>query len=217
MDLRVACKCLAFFDSIPLTPVFEQLVQALKALPGLGYRSAEKIALHILVEKPKKTENLVGLLKNASEKLGACSTCGNLTEETDCQICLSSERNDESLCVVEGVTDLHAMEQAGVFRGKYHVLHGKLSPITGIGPDQLNLQTLQRRINEDPVKEVILALGNDMEGEATCHYITQEILCDRSLRVSRIGFGLPSGGGLTYADETTLRSAMEGRQTLKQE
>ena len=198
-----------------MTPVFEQLVQALKALPGLGYRSAEKIALHILVEKPKKTGNLVELLKNASEKLGACSTCGNLTENTDCKICLSSERNDESLCVVEGVTDLHAMEQAGVFRGKYHVLHGKLSPIRGIGPEQLNLQTLRSRIDEGSVEEVILALGNDMEGEATCYYIMQEILEGRSLRVSRIGFGLPSGGGLTYADETTLRSAMEGRQTMR--
>ena len=211
----MACKCLAFFDSFPLTPVFEQLVQSLKSLPGLGYRSAQKIALHILVEKPQKTGSLIDLLKNASEKLGACSICGNITEEKECRICLSSERKVESLCVVEGVTDLHAMEQAGVFRGKYHVLHGKLSPIRGIGPDQLNLQTLQRRITEDPVEEVILALGNDMEGEATCHYITQEILGSRSLQVSRIGFGLPSGGGLTYADETTLRSAMEGRQTLK--
>ena len=188
-----------------MTPVFEQLVQALKALPGLGYRSAEKIALHILVEKPQKTASLVDLLTSASEKLGACSTCGNLTEEKQCKICLSSERNDESLCVVEGVTDLHAMEQAGVFRGKYHVLHGKLSPIRGIGPEQLNLQTLRSRIDEGSVEEVILALGNDMEGEATCYYIMQEILEGRSLRVSRIGFGLPSGGGLTYADETTLR------------
>ena len=198
-----------------MTPVFEQLVQALKALPGLGYRSAEKIALHILVEKPQKTASLVDLLTSASEKLGACSTCGNLTEEKQCKICLSNERNDESLCVVEGVTDLHAMEQAGVFRGKYHVLHGKLSPIRGIGPEQLNLQTLRSRIDEGSVKEVILALGNDMEGEATCYYIMQEILEGRSLRVSRIGFGLPSGGGLTYADETTLRSAMEGRQTMR--
>lgn len=198
-----------------MTPVFEQLVQALKSLPGLGYRSAEKIALHILVEKPQKTASLVDLLTSASEKLGACSTCGNLTEEKQCKICLSNERNDESLCVVEGVTDLHAMEQAGVFRGKYHVLHGKLSPIRGIGPEQLNLQTLRSRIDEGSVEEVILALGNDMEGEATCYYIMQEILEGRSLRVSRIGFGLPSGGGLTYADETTLRSAMEGRQTMR--
>ena len=198
-----------------MTPVFEQLVQALKALPGLGYRSAEKIALHILVEKPQKTASLVDLLTSASEKLGACSTCGNLTEEKQCKICLSNERNDESLCVVQGVTDLHAMEQAGVFRGKYHVLHGKLSPIRGIGPEQLNLQTLRSRIDEGSVEEVILALGNDMEGEATCYYIMQEILEGRSLRVSRIGFGLPSGGGLTYADETTLRSAMEGRQTMR--
>lgn len=198
-----------------MTPVFEQLVQALKALPGLGYRSAEKIALHILVEKPQKTASLVDLLTSASEKLGACSTCGNLTEEKQCKICLSNERNDESLCVVEGVTDLHAMEQAGVFRGKYHVLHGKLSPIRGIGPEQLNLQTLRSRIDEGSVEEVILALGNDMEGEATCYYIMQEILEGRSLRISRIGFGLPSGGGLTYADETTLRSAMEGRQTMR--
>ena len=190
-------------------------MQALKRLPGLGYRSAEKVALHLIVENPGAGSSLVDCLQDAAANLGACESCGNLAEGGTCAICLSEEREGEQVCVVEGVTDLFAMERAGVFRGVYHVLHGKLAPVRGVGPDNLNLLSLKKRLDEGKIKEIILALGNDMEGEATCHYLHQEIFARHDLEVSRIGFGLPSGGGVTYADDVTLRSAFEGRKSME--
>jgi len=189
-------------------------VQALKRLPGLGYRSAEKVALHLIVENPKANASLVECLVQAADALGPCKTCGNLAEDELCAICASEERDSSQLCIVEGVTDLFAMERAGVFRGLYHVLHGKLAPVRGVGPDNLNLQSLKKRLEEGGINEVILALGNDMEGEATCHYLNQDIFAGLEIQITRIGFGLPSGGGVTYADEVTLRSALEGRKSL---
>ena len=193
---------------------YDDLVQGLKSLPGLGFRSAEKIALYLLVEKPAKATVLATAIKKASASLGPCSVCGNLTESGECSICLSEDREKSTLCIVESVTDLYAMERSGVFRGKYHVLQGKLSPIRGIGPEQLNLSTLAQRLQDEQTEEVILALGNDMEGEATCHYLKEEIIGDQNIQVSRIGFGLPSGAGITYADETTLKNALEGRKPV---
>jgi recombination protein RecR len=197
-----------------LTPQYQALVQALKRLPGLGYRSAEKVALHLIVENPKANASLVECLVQAADALGPCKTCGNLAEDELCAICASEERDSSQLCIVEGVTDLFAMERAGVFRGLYHVLHGKLAPVRGVGPDNLNLQSLKKRLEEGGINEVILALGNDMEGEATCHYLNQDIFAGLEMQITRIGFGLPSGGGVTYADEVTLRSALEGRKSL---
>ncbi|OUU27399.1 MAG: recombination protein RecR [Verrucomicrobia bacterium TMED44] len=193
---------------------YERLVQSLKALPGLGYRSAEKIALHLLVEKPAKSEELTDRISVARQQLGPCLICGNLTDEDECNICSSEVREVERLCIVENVTDLFAMEKAGVFRGKYHILMGKLSPVRGVGPEQLNINSLQQRLENSDVEEVILALSNDMEGEATCHFIKNEVLKDSNLEVTRIGFGLPSGGGITYADENTLLNALQSRKTL---
>jgi recombination protein RecR len=191
------------------------LVQSLKVLPGLGYRSAEKIALYLLVEKPAHAGELMDRLKFAQEKLGACSICGNLSEMEECRICASDEREANRICVVEGVTDLFAMEKAGIFHGKYHILMGKLSPVKGIGADQLNLGNLEKRLADGEVEEVILALSNDLEGEATCHYIRSEVIKDSRIRVTRIGFGLPSGGGITYADEQTLYNALQSRKDLE--
>ncbi|MEC8013246.1 MAG: recombination mediator RecR [Verrucomicrobiota bacterium] len=193
---------------------YENLVQGLKSLPGLGYRSAEKIALHLLVEKPEKAETLSTLITEAGNLLGPCETCGNLSEEKTCSICDSEDRDKNVICVVESVTDLYSMERSGVFKGKYHVLQGKLSPIRGIGPEQLNFSKLSDRLDSPELKEIILALGNDMEGEATCHYLKEEIIGEREIQVSRIGFGLPSGAGITYADESTLKNALEGRKDL---
>ena len=197
-----------------MTPQYQALVQALKSLPGLGYRSAEKVALHLIVENPKASTGLVDRLTQAAEALGPCHTCGNLAENQLCSLCASEERDSSQLCIVEGVTDLFAMERAGIFRGLYHVLHGKLAPVRGVGPEKLNLISLENRLEDGKVKEVILALGNDMEGEATCHYLNQEIFGKREIQVTRIGFGLPSGGGVTYADEVTLRSALDGRKSM---
>jgi recombination protein RecR len=197
-----------------LTPQYQALVQTLKRLPGLGYRSAEKVALYLLVENTKSAIELVDRLNQAKSVLGPCQNCGNLAEDELCSLCSSEERDASQLCIVEGVTDLFAMERAGIFKGLYHVLHGKLAPIRGIGPENLNLNRLRDRIQTGVVTEIILALGNDMEGEATCHYLNQEVFNGLELKVSRIGFGLPSGGGLTYADEITLKSALEGRKQL---
>jgi recombination protein RecR len=197
-----------------LTPQYQALVQTLKRLPGLGYRSAEKVALYLLVENTKSASELADSLNQAKSVLGPCQNCGNLAEDELCSLCSSEERDASQLCIVEGVTDLFAMERAGIFKGLYHVLHGKLAPIRGIGPENLNLNRLKHRIQTGIVTEIILALGNDMEGEATCHYLNQEVFNGLELKVSRIGFGLPSGGGLTYADEITLKSALEGRRQL---
>ena len=158
---------------------YERLVQSLKSLPGLGYRSAEKIALHLLVEKPEHAKELVEKVSVAKETLGACRVCGNLTDQELCKICASDEREDDRLCLVESVTDLFAMEKAGVFRGKYHILMGKLSPVKGVGPEQLNIANLRERLASGKFEEVILALSNDMEGEATCHYLKNEIFPEK--------------------------------------
>jgi recombination protein RecR len=197
-----------------LNEPYERLVQSLKALPGLGYRSAEKIALHLLVEKPERTEDLIERISTARQELGPCRICGNLTDNEECEICTSEDREDARICIVETVTDLFAMEKAGVFRGKYHILMGKLAPVRGIGPENLNIESLQQRLKNSDVEEVILALSNDMEGEATCHFLKNEVLNNSNMQVTRIGFGLPSGGGITYADENTLLNALQSRKRI---
>ena len=210
-----------------MTPAFEKLQQALKRLPGVGYRSAERMALHLLVEKPERLPALVEALGEAARAVRRCERCGNLAEGGLCAVCSDPRRDHAVVCVVEHVPDLVAMERSGAYRGVYHVLHGRLSPIDGIGPDEINWPALRTRLESGEVGELILALGNDVEGEATCHFITKHLPAGgaaqgpgvaeggsaaRTIKVSRIGFGLPSGGGVLYADAVTLRSALEGRR-----
>ncbi len=194
-----------------MTPAFEKLQQQLKRLPGVGFRSAERIALHLLVEKPTQLAELVATLEAAAQSVRRCERCGNISEGPHCAICSDERRDQRLLCVVEHVPDLVAIERSGAFRGAYHVLHGKLSPINGVGPDQLNLTRLLERIEQGDVDELVLALSNDVEGEATCHFLTQR-LAGTNVKATRIGFGLPSGGGVLYADAVTLKSALEGRR-----
>jgi recombination protein RecR len=194
-----------------VTPALENLQKQLKQLPGIGYRSAERIALHLLVEKPARLPELVAALEAAAKKVRRCTVCGNLSEEELCPICADEKRRSGQVCVVEFVTDLAAIERSGAYRGRYHVLHGKLSPIRGVAPEDLNLGALLQRINSGEAAELILALSNDVEGEATCHYLTER-LPKTGLKVTRIGFGLPSGSGVLYADAVTLKSALEGRR-----
>ena len=144
-----------------MTPSFDHLVKQLKKLPGLGFRSAERIALHLLVEQPDRMAGLVESLDSASRQVTRCQRCGNLAEDELCSICEDQRRDDSVLCVVEQVPDLMAIESSGSFRGLYHVLHGKLSPIKGIGPDQLNLAALKERLKEDKITEMVLALSNE--------------------------------------------------------
>lgn len=198
-----------------MTPAFEKLQKHLKQLPGLGFRSSERIALHLLVEKPGRLPELVRALEEAAGSVRRCTRCGNLAEAELCALCADEKRDRGSICVVEHVPDLVAIERSGAFRGTYHVLHGKLSPIHGVGPEDLNLAALRARIESGEVQELILALPNDVEGEATCHYITEHLPPGREVKATRIGFGLPSGGGVLYADAVTLKSALEGRRGYK--
>jgi len=195
-----------------MTPAFEKLQQHLKQLPGLGFRSAERIALHLLVEKPARLETLVQALDEASRSVRRCVRCGSLAEGERCAICADERRDHRIVCVVEHVPDLVALERSGAYRGGYHVLHGKLSPIHGVTPADLNLTGLLERVRTGEIQELILALSNDVEGEATCHYLTQHLPPDGTVKVTRIGFGLPSGGGVLYADSVTLKSALDARR-----
>lgn len=202
-----------FFCS--MTPAYDSLLQQLKRLPGLGYRSAERVAMHLLVEKPDAMGELLHAMTGAREAVRRCQTCGNMAESERCAVCEDERRDGSTICVVEHVPDLIAIERSSAWKAQYHVLHGKLSPIHGVGPEQLNFQSLQARIESGQVVELVLALSNDIEGQATCHYIQEELIQNRPIKVSRIGFGLPSGGGVTYADSVTLRSALEGRRTYE--
>ncbi len=198
-----------------MTPSFEKVRQLLRQLPGLGHRSAERIALFLLVEKPEKLGPILESLTAAAKQVKRCNRCGSIAEGDLCEVCVDPKREATSLCIVEQVPDLLAIERSQAHRGTYHVLHGRLSPINGVGPEHLNLASLEKRLKDEPISEVVLALGNDIEGEATCHYIRESISNVRAdIKVSRIGFGLPSGSGLTFADSATLRSALEGRRNV---
>lgn len=197
-----------------VTTAFERLQQALRKLPGVGFRSSERIALHLLIGKPEQLEPLVAALTGAASSIRRCSRCGNLSEDSLCSICADPRRDQRSVCVVENVPDLVAIERSASWRSVYHVLHGKLSPLHGVGPDDLNIAGLLARIESGEIDELVLALSNDVEGEATCHYIQEHLPPERSVRVTRIGFGIPSGGGVLYADSVTLKSALEGRRAF---
>jgi len=197
-----------------VTNAFERLQQALRKLPGIGYRSSERIALHLLLGKPEQLQALVAALTEASTAVRRCTRCGNLSDGDLCAIFSDPRRDHRSVCVVEDVPDLVAIERSATWRAGYHVLHGKLSPLNGVGPEDLNIASLRSRIEAEEVDELVLALPNDVEGEATCHYLQESLLNGRNLRVTRIGFGLPSGGGVLYADSVTLKSALDGRRAF---
>jgi len=168
--------------------------------------------MHLLVEKTEHLDELLKSLEAARSAVGRCKACGNIAEEEVCSICADTRRDFSKICVVEHVPDLMAIERSSAWKGHYHVLHGKLSPIHGVGPEQLNFESLCERIKQGEVEEFVLALSNDIEGQATCHYIQEELLAHTTIKATRIGFGLPSGGGVTYADSVTLRSALDARR-----
>ena len=197
-----------------MSSTFEHLVQTLKKLPGLGFRSAERLALHLLVEEPDQMAVLQAALAQAEGNIRRCLRCGHMAEADYCSICEDPRRESERWCLVERVPDLLALEQAAAWRGRYHVLHGKLSPLKGIGPEALNLANLPARLAEERPTEVVLALSNDIEGEATCHYLQENFFARPEITVTRIGFGVPSGSGLTLVDATTLQNALTGRRVF---
>ena len=189
------------------------LTAALSKLPGIGPRSAERVALHLVQTDPAIVRQLADAILVAREKIQFCTTCGALTEKSPCPTCDDSRRDASLVCVVERAVDILSIEKSGSFRGKFHVLGGKISPLDGVEPDDLKISDLEKRLTLEPIKEIIIALGTDVEGDATSNYLAKR-LARVGLKISRIGFGLPAGSGLEFADELTLNRALEGRREM---
>jgi recombination protein RecR len=191
----------------------QDLIDALGRLPGIGPKSAQRIAFHILQAEPEIAAALVDSIRTVKERVKFCTTCGNVSEEDECRICRDPRRENTSICVVEESKDVIAIERTREFRGKYHVLGGAISPIDGIGPDQLRIRELMARLSDPEIVEVILATDPNLEGEATATYLARMIK-PLDIKVSRLASGLPVGGDLEYADEVTLGRAFEGRRNV---
>ena len=191
-----------------------QLLAALNTLPGIGPRSAERLALHIVQADPAAARQLAQAILQARERVKPCAVCGALAEQSPCAICRDDKRDGSLICVVERPVDIIAIDKAGQFRGRYHVLGGRISPINGVGPEDLRIEVLEHRIQSEPVRELILALATDVEGDATSFYLAKRF-STQGVKVSRIAYGLPAGSGLEFADELTLNMALEGRREMK--
>jgi len=190
-----------------------ELIAVLNKLPGIGPRSAERIALHLVQTDPAFAQRLSQSVLEARQRIRECSLCGGLTERDPCRICDDPHRDTSLICVVERAVDILAIEKAGSFRGRYHVLGGRISPTNAVGPEDLRIADLEKRLASEPVKEVVLALGSDVEGDATSFYLAKRLAS--GVRVTRIAHGLPAGAGLDFADEVTLSRALEGRREIQ--
>ncbi|MGI6737582.1 MAG: recombination mediator RecR [Anaerovoracaceae bacterium] len=191
----------------------QRLIAELARLPGIGEKTAQRLAFHILSLSDGAASSLAEAITRAKEEMTYCSVCGNLTDRDPCRICADEERDRRTICVVESPQDVAAMERVREYRGLYHVLHGVISPMDGIGPEDINLRSLLLRLQDSDVEEVILATNPSVEGEATAMYLAR-LIKPADIRVSRIAHGIPVGGDLEYADEVTLQKAMEGRHEL---
>jgi len=194
-------------------PEIERLIQLLGRLPGLGPRSARRVALHLLKKREVLMQPLSAALADAARAIRACSTCGNLDTTDPCSICADSRRDPGLLCVVEDIGDLWAMERGKIFPGLYHVLGGTLSALDGIGPDELNIGSLLRRVKDGPVREVIVATNATVDGQTTAHYLAER-LSDCGVPVTRLAHGVPVGGELDWLDDGTLATALKARRAL---
>lgn len=193
--------------------VVQDLIDELGRLPGIGPKSAQRIAFHILGADPVDVQRLVDAMREVKERVRFCSICGNVAEEEQCRICRDSRRDLTVLCVVEEPKDVIAIEKTREFRGRYHVLGGAISPIDGVGPDDLRIRELLARLSDGAIVEVILATDPNLEGEATATYLAR-MIGPLGIAVSRLASGLPVGGDLEYADEVTLGRAFEGRRRV---
>ena len=190
-----------------------ELLAALNTLPGIGPRSAERLALHLVQSETGSVRQLAQAILQARERIRACPVCGALTEQVPCAICADVRRDASLVCVIERPVDIISIEKSGTYRGKFHVLGGKISPLNGVEPEDLRIADLEKRLGTEPIKEVILALGTDVEGDATSYYLAKR-LATKGVKVTRIAHGLPAGSGLEFADELTLSRALEGRREL---
>lgn len=194
-------------------PPLARLIEAFEQLPGIGHKTAQRLAFHMLNAPQEEAQNFAEALLEAKTKIHYCSVCQNLTDDDICEICASTKRDRTVICVVEGVRDLLAMERTHEYRGMYHVLHGALSPLDGIGPDDLKIKELLVRLSKEPVEELILATNSNVEGEATAMYLCK-LVQPFGIKVTKIAHGIPVGGDLEYADEMTLAMALEGRREM---
>jgi recombination protein RecR len=192
--------------------IIQDLIDELGRLPGVGPKSAQRIAFHIIQSDRVDVTRLAEILKTVKERVKFCTTCGNISEEELCRICKDPRRDNSSICVVEESKDVLAIEKTREFKGKYHVLGGAISPIDGIGPENLRMKELMTRLAQTQINEVIIATDPNLEGEATATYLTR-LIKPLGVKVSRLASGLPVGGDLEYADEITLGRAFEGRRS----
>jgi recombination protein RecR len=197
----------------PIPEPVVSLIAALNKLPGVGPRSAERIALHLVQTDSAVVQQLADTILHAREKIQFCTTCGALTEKSPCPICADTRRDSSLICVVERAVDILSVERSGTYRGKFHVLGGNISPLDGIEPEDLRIAELEKRLTHESVKEIVIALGTDVEGDATSFYLAKR-LARKGLKISRIAYGLPAGSGLEFADELTLSRALEGRREM---
>ena len=191
----------------------DHLIDALTRLPGIGKKTASRLAFHILRSSPSEAQELARAILDVKEKIRLCSTCFNLTDEDPCRICKDERRTQEILCVVEGPNDLIAIENTGVFSGRYHVLHGTISPLDGIGPDDIKIKELVGRLQNGEISEVILATNPTVEGGTTALYLT-DLIKSFGIRITRIAYGIPMGSEIEYTDGMTLSKALEGRREI---
>lgn len=198
---------------MPLPEPITALTAALNKLPGIGPRSAERIALHLVQAETGAVRQLADAILQARQRIQFCSNCGALTEKNPCEICSDARRDASLVCIVEQPVDILSIEKSGTYRGKFHVLGGKISPLDGVEPEDLRIADLEKRLQTEPIKEIVVALGTDVEGDATGFYLAKR-LARPGLKVSRIAHGLPAGAGLEFADELTLTRALEGRREM---
>ena len=191
----------------------DQLIEALTRLPGIGRKTAARLAFHILRSSLSEAQALARAILDVKEKIRLCSICFNLTDEDPCRICKDEHRSKEILCVVEGPNDLIAIENTGDFSGRYHVLHGTISPLEGVGPEDIKVKELMEKLHREKVAEVILATNPTVEGGATALYLT-DLIRPLGIKVTRIAYGIPMGGEIEYSDGMTLSKALEGRREI---
>lgn len=194
-------------------PALDRLVDEFRKMPSIGTKSAERMAFYVLGLEDKNVKSLAEAIVNAHEKIHQCSVCRNLTEDEVCQICKSDKRDRSTICVVEDTRDVVAIERTHEYRGLYHVLHGVISPMNGIGPEELTIKELIGRLGDNTVKEVIMATNPTVEGEATAMYISR-LLKPMGIAVSRLAYGIPVGADIEFADEITISRALEGRREI---
>ena len=197
------------------THPLNRLIEELKSIPGIGAKTAQRIAFYLTTLPQEEVENLATAIKEAKQNTFYCSVCNSMTHVDPCEYCSDKGRSDEILCIVEEPFNISSIEKTGIFNGRYHVLLGTLSPLKGVGPDELKTEKLVKRIKEGSFKEIVIATNTTVEGESTAHYVAR-VLKDFKVKMTRLAMGLPVGSDIDYADQVTIKKALEGRTEIKE-